>query len=110
MKSLRFAMIALFCLAAGSAGAAGRPARWCGWEMRQLVARDPGPSYDLARNWARWGRPGPPGVGAVIVWSHHVGKIVGQQDGLWVVQSGNDGHAVRSRPRSIAGAIAIRWE
>jgi hypothetical protein len=25
------------------------------------------------------------------------------------VQSGNDGHAVRTRPRSMAGAIAFRW-
>jgi hypothetical protein len=36
-------------------------------------------------------------------------KAVGQQDGEWIVESGNDGHALRTRPRSIAGAIAIRW-
>ncbi len=87
----------------------GRPAAWCGWEMRQLVGSDPGPAFNLARNWAGWGRPGPAGVGAVVVWSHHVGKIVGQENGMWVIQSGNDGHAVRARPMSIAGAIAIRW-
>ena len=91
----------------GSYGA--RPSRWCGWEMRQLVGADPGPSYNLARNWARWGHAGPAGVGAVVVWPHHVGKIVGQEHGTWVIQSGNDGHRVRTRPRSIAGAIAIRW-
>jgi hypothetical protein len=87
----------------------GRPSAWCGWEMRQLVGSDPGPSFNLARSWARWGQPGPVGVGAVAVWSHHVGKIVGQQDGQWVIQSGNDGHAVRTRPRSLAGIIAVRW-
>ena len=87
----------------------GRPAAWCGWEMRHLVGADPGPSFNLARNWARWGRPGPAGVGAVVVWAHHVGKIVGQENGQWLIESGNDGHAVRTRPRSIAGAIAIRW-
>jgi hypothetical protein len=87
----------------------GRPAAWCGWEMRQLVGSDPGPAFNLARNWASWGRPGPAGVGAVVVWSHHVGKIVGRENGVWVIQSGNDGQAVRSRPMSIAGAIAIRW-
>lgn len=87
----------------------GRPAAWCGWEMRRLVASDPGPSFNLARNWAHWGRPGPAGVGAVVVWPHHVGKIVGQEAGTWVIESGNDGHALRTRPRSIAGAIAIRW-
>ena len=86
-----------------------RPGAWCGWEMRQLVGSDPGPSYNLARNWAHWGHAGPAGVGAVVVWSHHVGKIVGQADGEWVIESGNDGHRIRTRPRSIAGAIAIRW-
>jgi len=87
----------------------GRPATWCGWEMRHLVGADPGPSFNLARNWAHWGRPGPAGVGAVVVWPHHVGRIVGQQNGEWVIESGNDGHALRVRPRSIARAIAIRW-
>ena len=87
----------------------GRPAAWCGWEMRRLVGSDPGPSYNLARNWAHWGRSGPAGIGAVVVWAHHVGKIVGQEHGQWVIESGNDGHALRTRPRSIAGAIAIRW-
>jgi hypothetical protein len=87
-----------------------RPAAWCGWQMRRLVARDPGPEFNLARNWARWGRPGPAGVGAVVVWPHHVGKIVGREDGMWLIESGNDDHALRTRPFSIAGAIAIRWE
>jgi hypothetical protein len=102
----------LFAAAAPSAASgrlSGRPSEWCGWEMRQLVGSDPGPAFNLARNWARWGAPGPVGVGAVVVWSHHVGKIVGQQDGQWVVVSGNDGHAVRTRPRTLAGVIAIRW-
>jgi hypothetical protein len=87
----------------------GRPAAWCGWEMRQLVSGDPGPAFNLARNWAHWGQAGPAGVGAVVVWSHHVGKIVGLEGGEWVIESGNDGNRVRTRPRSIAGAIAIRW-
>jgi hypothetical protein len=86
-----------------------RPSAWCGWEMRRLVGSDPGQAYNLARNWAHWGRSGPAGIGAVVVWPHHVGKIVGQQNGMWVIESGNDGHALRTRPRSIAGAIAIRW-
>jgi hypothetical protein len=33
---------------------------------------------------------------------------VGQENGHWIVRSGNDGHAVRTRPRSLAGAIAFR--
>jgi hypothetical protein len=90
-------------------GLGGRPSAWCGWEMRQLVSGDPGPQFNLARNWTHWGQAGPAGVGAVVVWQHHVGKIVGQQDGEWIIESGNDGHALRTRARSIAGAIAIRW-
>jgi hypothetical protein len=86
------------------------PSPWCGWEMRHLVGADPGPHYNLARNWAHWGHSGPAGVGAVVVWAHHVGKIVGRDgDGQWVIRSGNDGHRVRTRSRSIGGAIAIRW-
>jgi hypothetical protein len=92
-----------------SRGLGGRPAAWCGWEMRQLVGSDPGASYNLARNWAHWGRSGPVGVGAVVVWPHHVGKIVGQENGQWLIESGNDGHAVRTRARSLAGVIAVRW-
>jgi len=91
----------------GSLGS--RPSAWCGWEMRQLVSSDPGAAYNLARNWAHWGHSGPIGVGAVVVWPHHVGKIVGRDGDMWVIESGNDGHRLRTRPRSIGGAIAIRW-
>ena len=88
---------------------AGRPRAWCGWFMRGQVGSDPGPSFNLARSWARYGsNAGGPQVGAIVVWRHHVGKIVGQENGQWIIQSGNDGHAVRTRPRSIAGAIAFR--
>ena len=88
---------------------AGRPRAWCGWFMRGQVGSDPGPSFNLARSWAQYGsNAGGPQVGAIVVWRHHVGKIVGQENGQWIVQSGNDGHAVRTRPRSIAGAIAFR--
>jgi len=90
------------------AGYGGRPSAWCGWFMRQ-VEHVVDPAYNLARNWAHWGRPaGGPTIGAIVVWPHHVGKIVGQEQGKWVVLSGNDGHRVRTRPRSLAGAIAFR--
>lgn len=76
--------------------------------MRQLYGvRDA--SYNLARNWAHLGHPTSPHVGAVVVWAHHVGKITGQDArGNWIVLSGNDGHAVRERPRSLSRAIAFR--
>ena len=72
-------------------------------------AATPVHSYNLARSWAHYGsNAGGPTVGAIVVWRHHVGKIVGHENGQWIVQSGNDGHAVRTRPRSLAGAIAFR--
>lgn len=101
------------CTAAGCAVIHydARPRAWCGWFMRHEVASDPGPRFNLARAWAHWGRPASPGVGVMVVWSHHVGKITGRTaDGQWIVKSGNDGHAVRERPRSIRGAIAFRVE
>ena len=86
-----------------------RPSAWCGWEMRRLVSSDPGQAYNLARNWAQWGHAAMgPAIGVVVVWPHHVGRIVGLEQGQWVVHSGNDGHAIRDRRRSLAGAIAFR--
>jgi hypothetical protein len=65
-----------------------------------------GPELNLARNWKNWGRPSSPKVGAVVVWSHHVGIITGRTaNGQWIVKSGNDGGRVRERPRSVAGAV-----
>lgn len=86
----------------------GRPAAWCGWWLgRQLGIGDR--KLWLARNWASVGHnAGGPRVGAVVVWRHHVGIITGRAGGKWIVKSGNDGHAVRERPRSISGAIAFR--
>jgi len=86
-----------------------RPARWCGWWMRQHlgVADRRG---NLARWWAGYGSPSHgPAVGALVVWRHHVGIITGRTETGWVVKSGNDGRAVRERERSVRGAIAFRW-
>ena len=90
--------------ASGSARVGPRPSRWCGWWMR--TQKGGGPELNLARNWANWGRPSGPQVGAVVVWSHHVGMITGRSaSGQWIVKSGNDGGQVRERPRSVAGAV-----
>jgi hypothetical protein len=90
---------------AGHYAAGPRPSRWCGWWMRTQLGG--GPEYNLARNWTHWGRPANgPRVGAVVVWTHHVGMITGRTaDGHWIVKSGNDGGRVRERPRSVAGAV-----
>ncbi len=86
------------------ASVSGKPARWCGWWMR--TQKGGGPELNLASNWRHWGRASGPRVGAVVVWSHHVGMITGRTaGGDWIVKSGNDGGAVRERPRSVAGAV-----
>jgi hypothetical protein len=85
-------------------GVGPRPSRWCGWWMR--TQKGGGPELNLASNWRHWGRPSGPRIGAVVVWSHHVGMITGRTaGGDWIVKSGNDGGAVRERPRSVAGAV-----
>ena len=86
-----------------------RPHAWCAWQMRQwLGVADR--SYNLARKWAHYGsNAGSPAVGAIVVWPHHVGLITSRTDSGWVIKSGNDGHAVRERERSVRGAIAFRW-
>jgi len=85
-------------------GAGPRPRAWCGWWMR--TQRGGGAHLNLAWNWSKWGRPSGPQVGAVVVWRHHVGEIVGRAaNGQWLVRSGNDGGAVRTRARSVAGAV-----
>lgn len=85
----------------------GRPRAWCGFYMRHLMGVADR-SFNLARNWTHYGRPASPQIGAIVVWPHHVGKIVGGSPGAWQILSGNDGHAVRTRVRSVAGAIAFR--
>jgi hypothetical protein len=88
-----------------------RPAHaWCGWYMRHLLGVADR-SYNLARNWVHYGSPaGGPMVGAIVVWRHHVGRIVGRGgNGEWIVTSGNDGNQVRTRAMSLAGAIAFRY-
>ena len=85
-------------------GVGARPGAWCGWYMR--TRHGGGPEMNLAANWRRYGSPGSPQVGAIVVWPHHVGEIVGRAgNGQWIVLSGNDGGQVRRRPRSISGAV-----
>ena len=90
---------------------ASAASRWCGSYARtHLVSRDPGTAYNLACNWQHWGRATSPHEGAIVVWCshghHHVGKITGPCSGhICVVTSGNDGRAVRTRARSVAGAV-----
>lgn len=114
MRSLVAAISLAFILLATQQAEAkrhgdGRPSAWCGWWLGQHLGLHSRNLW-LARNWAGVGRSSNgPRIGAVVVWRHHVGIITGHHDGKWIVKSGNDGHAVRERARSIAGAIAFRW-
>lgn len=78
--------------------------------MRHQVTSDPGPAYNLARNWAHWGHAAPgPAPGVIGVMPHHVFKVISVLGrGMVMAISGNDGHAVRTRARSIGGVIAWR--
>lgn len=84
---------------------------WCGCYMRHIMGVADR-AYNLARNWAHYGVAARgPRIGVIVVWRHHVGRIEGY-DSIrreWVVNSGNDGHRIRTRPRSLAGAIAFRY-
>ncbi|MES2905994.1 MAG: hypothetical protein V4691_03055 [Pseudomonadota bacterium] len=108
MKRLMIFVVLLFSFVSA---AEARPARWCGWYMRTQMGHDPGPSFNLARNWARFGAPAAgPAVGTIVVWRSHVGRIVGRDArGQWLVNSGNDSNRVRTRARSLRGVIAYRW-
>jgi hypothetical protein len=83
---------------------------WCGIYLSNYLGKHDR-NLALARNWAHEGAPAAgPGVGVVAVWPHHVGIITGRApDGEWIVHSGNDGNAVRTRPRSLARVIAFRY-
>lgn len=88
-----------------------RPHRWCGWFMQAdtgVTSKATGRNLNMAREWRHVGSATTAGIGAIVVWAHHVGRIVGGSPGKWVVRSGNDGRAVRERVRSVAGAIAFR--
>jgi hypothetical protein len=87
----------------------GRPRAWCGWQMRQLVGGDPGPQFNLARNWANLGarRSGGYRRHRRLAASRRQDRRSGRRH--LIIESGNDDNRVRTRPLSISGAIAIRW-
>ena len=87
-----------------------RPRAWCGWYMRQ-IEHVADPAFNRAAQWMHYGRRASgPGPGVIVVWPHHVGVIRGGPDaaGRWLIESGNDGGAVRRRFRSLAGVLALR--
>jgi hypothetical protein len=100
--------------AASIGGCGPRPRAWCGWWMNRQKGCVLGRAGNLARNWCGYGRPASPQPGAIVVWGRgkrggHVGKIVSMVNRCTaVVVSGNDGGAVRTRPRSVCNAVCVR--
>jgi hypothetical protein len=84
--------------------------QWCGcWLRHALGIADR--SLNLAINWARVGSAASPDSANVVVWRHHVGKLLAHDNGRILVQSGNDRGAVRTRwlsPRVLGGVVAWR--
>lgn len=83
---------------------------WCGCWLRHAFGI-PDRSLNLAINWARVGSPASPESANVVVWRHHVGKLIAHEGNRILVQSGNDGGAVRTRwlsPRVLGGVVAYR--
>lgn len=84
-----------------------RPRAWCGWYMRSIYGG--GPNMNVARNWINYGNSTHPKIGAVVVWPHHVGYIVGQDSRGWIVRSGNWNNRVADVPLNRMGRpIAFR--
>ncbi len=87
-----------------SGGVGKRPRKWCGWWMRKQ--KGGGAQFNVAWNWRKYGRSTSPQVGAVVVWRHHVAMITGRTaDGRWITTGGNESGRVRTRARSLKGAI-----
>lgn len=85
--------------------------QWCGCYMRHLTGLSDR-SLNLARNWANVGSPGSSSAGNIVVWRHHVGKLMSAPDnrGYADVLSGNNGSGNRAtvRHQYVGNAIAFR--
>lgn len=101
---MKLLTVIVLALNLASSSAEARPAKWCGWYMRQVVGISD-TRYNLARTWYKYGRPTGPQIGAIVVWPHHVGMIVGKTSkGQWLVKSGNDGGKVKTRVWNLRNA------
>ncbi len=66
-------------------------------------------NLNRAIEWRKVGRAAAPHAGTIVVYPHHVAKITQELGrGVYMMVSGNDGHAVRERPRTLRGAVALR--
>lgn len=116
MRLCSIALLALSLCLAGEAHARGHHHHhghglpWCGiWMESHTGIHGPG---NLARaiEWRNVGQPASgPAPGVIGVMAHHVFQVVQVlEHGMVLAISGNDGGAVRTRPRSTAGVVAWR--
>lgn len=80
---------------------------WCGCWLRHEFGFA-NTVLNLAAAWSHVGQPASIDTANVVVWPHHVGKLLKHDGNHILVKSGNDGHAVRTRWRTTAGVIAFR--
>jgi hypothetical protein len=77
-----------------------------------VTSKATGLNLNMAIEWRRVGHATTAVVGAIAVWAHHVGKLVGKTaDGRWILRSGNNGSSERDRPignRYFSRAVAFR--
>lgn len=84
--------------------------QWCGCWLRHIFGIADS-SLNLAINWASRGTPATPETANVVVWHHHVAKLLGHDGRRILIQSGNDRGAVRTRWVStgiLGGVVAYR--
>ena len=83
---------------------------WCGCWLRHVFGIADR-SLNLAINWAHKGSPASPDNANVVVWRHHVGKLIAHNGNRILIQSGNDRGAVRTRwvtTNILGGVVAFR--
>lgn len=113
---MKFATLIIAALLAAPAHARSHPHHgahglpWCGMWMEQHTGIHGPGNLAMAREWARVGHPAAgPAPGVIGVMPHHVFQVISVMgNGKVLAISGNDGGAVRTRPRSTSGVIAWR--
>lgn len=89
---------------------------WCGTFVAHCMVRAGHPvpkHWYRAKDWASWGKPTAPRVGAVAVFGRkgggHVGFVVGESATALYVLGGNQSNAVNIAPIAKDRLIALRW-
>ena len=89
---------------------------WCGTFVAHCmgtIGDRPPKNWFRARDWASWGKPTPPRVGAIAVFGRqgggHVGFVVGESPSHLYVLGGNQSNMVNIAPIAKDRLLALRW-